>query len=241
MGLIKDAKLIAIRDPAARGAFSVMLLYPGFHVLVYHKVAHFLFRHKLYCISRFISQCGRFFTGIEIHPGAKIGKGLFIDHGMGIVIGETAEIGDNCTLYHGCTLGGTGKDKGKRHPTLGNNVLVGAGAKILGPFKVGDNAMIGANSVVLNEVPEGATVVGVPGHVTRLKNGEKILHSVELDQTSTPDPVSIEMCKILHRLKRIEKELNIEEQFKSEELSVNQTTANIIRKLCEENKINNGD
>ncbi len=243
MGLIKDAKSIAKKDPAARGTLSVMLLYPGFHILVNHRIAHFFFRHKFYCIARYISQCGRFFTGIEIHPGAQIGKGLFIDHGMGVVIGETAEIGNNCTLYHGCTLGGTGKDKGKRHPTLGDNVLVGAGAKILGPFKVGDNAMIGANAVVLNEVPAGATVVGVPGHVTKLRTGETIIHSVELDQTSTPDPVSIEICKILHRLSRIEKNLDLEEKFKSDDLTLNSTTAQIIRKICEEegiteNKIN---
>ncbi len=241
MGLIKDAKSISKRDPAARGALSVMLLYPGFHILVYHRVANFLFRHKLFCVARYISQVGRFFTGIEIHPGAIIGSGLFIDHGMGVVIGETAEIGDNCTIYHGCTLGGTGKDKGKRHPTIGNNVLIGAGAKILGPFKVGDNAMIGANAVVLNEVPAGATVVGVPGHVTRIKIGEKVLHSVELDQTSTPDPVSIEICKMLHRISRIEKQLNLEQKFKSDSLSVNSTTEKIIRKICREEGIDETD
>ena len=156
-----------------------------------------------------ISQMGRFCTGIEIHPGAKIGNGLFIDHGMGVVIGETAEIGDNCTLYHGCTLGGTGKDKGKRHPTLGNNVLVGAGAKILGPFRVGDNARIGANAVVLNEIPDGATVVGVPGHVIKNNASDHGIHSIDLDQTNTPDPISIELCKVLHRLAIIEKQLNM--------------------------------
>lgn len=238
MGLIKDARNISERDPAARGVLSVMLLYPGFHILVYHRMANFFYRHHLFCLARYISQCGRFFTGIEIHPGAKIGKGLFIDHGMGVVIGETAEIGDNCTLYHCCTLGGTGKDKGKRHPTLGNNVLVGAGAKILGPFKVGDNAMIGANAVVLNEVPAGATVVGVPGHVTRLKTAENVIHSVELDQTSTPDPVSIEICKMLHRISRIEKQLNLDEKYKSDDLSVNSATAKIIKKMCDEEEIN---
>ncbi|MHB8963808.1 MAG: serine O-acetyltransferase EpsC [Saccharofermentanales bacterium] len=237
MGLIKDAKAIAKRDPAARGVLGVIILYPGFHILVYHKVAHFFFKIKWYFIARLISQSGRFWTGIEIHPGAVIGSGLFIDHGMGIVIGETAEIGDNCTLYHGCTLGGTGKDKGKRHPSLGNNVLVGAGAKILGPFKVGDNAMIGANAVVLNEVPAGATVVGVPGHVTRIKTGEGVVHSVELDQTGTPDPVSIEMCKILHRISKIEKQLNIEENYQPDGMFSNTGASDKIKKICKDDNL----
>jgi serine O-acetyltransferase len=209
MGLIQDAKSIAKRDPAARGVLGVILLYPGFHALINFRISHFFYKIHFYFIARWISQLSRFFTGIEIHPGAKIGKGLFIDHGMSVVIGETAEIGDNCTLYHGCTLGGTGKDKGKRHPTLGNNVLVGAGAKILGPFKVGDNAMIGANAVVLNEVPDGATVVGVPGHVIMKKSTDRGIRSMDLDQTNIPDPVSIELCKVWHRLATIEKELNM--------------------------------
>lgn len=209
MGLIKDAKSIAKRDPAARGVLGVILLYPGFHALIYFRISHFFYKIHLFFIARWISQIGRFFTGIEIHPGAKIGHGLFIDHGMSVVIGETAEIGDNCTLYHGCTLGGTGKDKGKRHPTLGNNVLVGAGAKILGPFRVGDNAMIGANAVVLNEVPDGATVVGVPGHTTMKKTSDQGIRSIDLDQTNIPDPVAIELCKMLHRLSIVEKELHL--------------------------------
>lgn len=237
MGLIKDAKAIAKRDPAARGVLGVIFLYPGFHILVYHRIAHFFFRMKWHFIARLISQTGRFWTGIEIHPGAIIGSGLFIDHGMGIVIGETAEIGDNCTLYHGCTLGGTGKDKGKRHPSLGNNVLVGAGAKLLGPFKVGDNAMIGANAVVLNEVPPGATVVGVPGHVTRIKTGEGKVHSVELDQSDTPDPVSIEMCKILHRISKIEKQLNIEDRYQPDGIFGNTTASDKIKKICKDDSI----
>lgn len=209
MSLLNDAKSIAKRDPAARGVAGVIFLYPGFHILISHRLAHFFYKIRWFYIARMISQVGRFFTGIEIHPGAKIGNGLFIDHGMGVVIGETAEIGDNCTIYHGCTLGGTGKDKGKRHPTLGNNVLVGSGAKILGPFKVGDNAMIGANAVVLNEVPEGATVVGVPGHVIKKKTTDHGIRSMDLDQTNIPDPVSIELCKILHRISKLEKELNL--------------------------------
>ncbi|MHB1452496.1 MAG: serine O-acetyltransferase EpsC [Saccharofermentanales bacterium] len=237
MGLIKDAKAIAKRDPAARGVLGVIFLYPGFHILVYHRIAHIFFKMKWHFLARLISQMGRFWTGIEIHPGAVIGSGLFIDHGMGVVIGETAEIGDNCTLYHGCTLGGTGKDKGKRHPSLGNNVLVGAGAKLLGPFKVGDNAMIGANAVVLNEVPFGATVVGVPGHVTRIKTGEGKVHSVELDQTDTPDPVSIEMCKILHRISKIEKQLNIEGDYQPDGIFGNTTASDKIRKICKDDII----
>lgn len=209
MGLLKDAKSIARRDPAARGVLGVILLYPGFHALIYYRVSHFFYKIHFFFIARWVSQIGRFFTGIEIHPGAKIGHGLFIDHGMSVVIGETAEIGDDCTLYHGCTLGGTGKDKGKRHPTLGNNVLVGAGAKILGPFRIGDNARIGANAVVLNEVPDGATVVGVPGHVIMKQTTDHGIRSIDLDQTDTPDPVSIELCKVLHRLSKIEKELHL--------------------------------
>ena len=149
------------RDPAARGALEVLLLYPGLHAVLLHRIAHKFYKKHLFFIARAISHIGRFFTGIEIHPGAKVGKKLFIDHGSGVVIGETAEIGDNVTIYQGATLGGTGKDKGKRHPTIGNNVLISTGAKILGPFKVGDNAKVGANAVVLGEVPQNTTVVGV--------------------------------------------------------------------------------
>ncbi|MGN0143428.1 MAG: serine O-acetyltransferase EpsC [Clostridium sp.] len=148
-------------DPAAKGKIEVLLLYPCIHALIAYRLAHFFYEHKRFFIARLISQLSRFFTGIEIHPGAKIGKGLFIDHGMGVVIGETAEIGDNVTIYHGVTLGGTGKHKGKRHPTIGDNVLIGTGAKVLGPITVGNNAKIGANSVVLHNVPEGATAVGI--------------------------------------------------------------------------------
>ena len=149
-------------DPAARSKIEVFLLYPCIHALIAYRIAHFFYKHKCFFIARLISQISRFFTGIEIHPGATIGRGLVIDHGMGVVIGETTEIGDDVMLYHGVTLGGTGKDKGKRHPTVGNGVLIGAGAKVLGPIKIGDNAKIGANAVVLKEVPEGATAVGVP-------------------------------------------------------------------------------
>ena len=159
--LYYDAKNIQQKDPAARNIFEVILLYPGFHALFFHRIAHFFYNIKLFFIARLISQLTRFFTGIEIHPGAKIGRGLFIDHGMGVVIGETTEIGDDVMLYHGVTLGGTGKDKGKRHPTVGNGVLIGAGAKVLGPIKIGDNAKIGSNSVVLKDVPPNATAVGI--------------------------------------------------------------------------------
>lgn len=163
--LYLDAKNISEKDPASKNVIYVMLLYPGFHALVLYRIAHFFSNMKLKFIARLISQLARFLTGIEIHPGAKIGKRLFIDHGMGIVIGETTTIGDNCTIYHGVTLGGTGKDKYKRHPDLGNNVIVGCGAKVLGPIKIGDNAKIGANAVVLKEVPDNSTVVGIPGKV----------------------------------------------------------------------------
>ena len=153
---------IVENDPAARSKLEVLLLYPCIHVEIAHKLSHFLYKHKWFFLARLISQIARFFTGIEIHPGATIGKGLCIDHGMGVVIGETAEIGDDVLIYHGVTLGGTGKDKGKRHPTIGNGVVIGAGAKVLGPIKVGNNAKIGANAVVVKDVPEGATAVGIP-------------------------------------------------------------------------------
>ena len=163
--LYYDAKNISEKDPASRNVLYVLLLYPGFHALLFYRIAHFLSNLKLKFIARLISQTARFLTGIEIHPGAKIGKRLFIDHGMGIVIGETTTIGDNCTIYHGVTLGGTGKDKYKRHPDLGNNVIVGCGAKVLGPIKIGNNVKIGANSVVLKPVPDNTTVVGIPGEI----------------------------------------------------------------------------
>ena len=156
-----DIENVMKNDPAVRTKLEVLLLYQSIHVLIFYRIAHGLYKIKLFFLARLISQLGRFFTGIEIHPGAKIGKGIFIDHGMGVVIGETAEIGDNVTIYHGVTLGGTGKDKGKRHPTIGNDVIIGCGAKILGPISIGDGAKIGANSVVLKNVPKGKTAVGI--------------------------------------------------------------------------------
>lgn len=164
-----DLQRVLEQDPAAKSKIEVLLLYPCIHALIAYRISHFFYIHKRFFIARLISQISRFFTGIEIHPGATIGKGLFIDHGMGVVIGETAEVGDNVTLYHGVTLGGTGKDKGKRHPTVGNNVLIGTGAKVLGPINIGDDAKIGANAVVLHDVPNGATAVGL-----RAKNIVKI-------------------------------------------------------------------
>lgn len=157
--LYEDARNIQKKDPASRNILEVMVLYPGFHILVFHRVSHFLYKHKLFFLARLNSQIGRFFTGIEIHPGAKIGRRLFIDHGMGIVIGETASIGNDCTMYHNSTLGGTGKDKYKRHPDIGNNVMIGCGAKILGPIKIGNNVKIGANTTVLKNIPNNVTVV----------------------------------------------------------------------------------
>ena len=161
-GLYEDAKNIVNRDPACRNIFEAVLLYPGFHAIAFHRISHVLYRKKLFFFARLISQISRHITGIEIHPGAQIGRKLFIDHGMGIVIGETTTIGDECTIYHNSTLGGTGKDKNKRHPDLGNNVMVGSGAKVLGPIKIGNNVKIGANSVVLKDIPDCTTVVGIP-------------------------------------------------------------------------------
>ena len=205
MGLLEDARNIQRKDPAARTVLEVILLYPGFHILVYHRIAHWLFEHKHFFLARWVSQRGRHKTGIEIHPGAKIGKCLFIDHGMGIVIGETAEIGDNCTIYHGVTLGGTGKDTGKRHPTLGNNVLIGAGAKVLGPVYIGDNVRVGAGSVVLKNLPANATAVGVPAEVVRVGN-IKCCPADDLDQQDLPDIVNQRISQLEARLSRLEAE-----------------------------------
>jgi len=196
-------KAIRDRDPAAKSDLEVLLLYSGMHALLAYRAAHYLHTKKLYLPARAISQLARFTTGIEIHPGAKIGKGLVIDHGMGVVIGETAEIGDNCTLYQGVTLGGTGKDVGKRHPTLGDNVLVGAGAKVLGPFKIGDNSKIAANAVVLNEIPENCTAVGIPAKLVR-REGVRV---EDLDQVHIPDPVAQELKRLEYKLAELEAEL----------------------------------
>lgn len=199
-----DIKAVKERDPAARNSFEVFMLYSGVHAVINYRIAHWFYNHKMKFIARLISQVSRFFTGVEIHPAAVIGKGLFIDHGMGVVIGETAIIGDNCTIYQGVTLGGTGKDKGKRHPTLGDNVMIGSGAKVLGPFKVGDNSKIAANAVVLKEIPPNSTAVGVPAKIVKRDNVDIC---VELDHIHDPDPLSVELCKMAQKLEILEKEL----------------------------------
>lgn len=202
-----DIRAIKERDPAARSSFEVLMLYSGFHAVLYHRVAHWFFKHKMKFIARWISQAARAVTGVEIHPGATIGKGLMIDHGMGVVIGETAVVGDNCTIYQGVTLGGTGKDTGKRHPTIGNNVMIGSGAKVLGPFTVGDNAKIAAGAVVLDAVPEGATAVGVPARMIYTGKPKTDAPKNDLDQIHIPDPVSQELCKMYMRIEALEKQL----------------------------------
>ena len=214
-GLIETLSAYQARDPAARSKLEIFLLYPGVHALLFHRVSHWLYRHRLLFLARFLSQLARHLTGIEIHPGAKIGRRFVIDHGMGIVIGETAEIGDDCLLYHGVTLGGTGKDQGKRHPTLGNNVMVSAGAKVLGPFKVGDNSRIASNAVVLSEIPSDATAVGVPARVVRIA-GEKVDYAGQVDQIHVTDPVQKELQALNSRLEWLEQLLD--EQARSQNL-----------------------
>ena len=204
--LKEDLDAVMDRDPAARSRWEVFFLYSGFKAVRSHRKANWCYRHNLKFLARWISQRSRKKTGIEIHPAAQIGKGLFIDHGMGVVIGETTQIGDNCTLYQGVTLGGTGKDHGKRHPTLGNNVLVGAGAKVLGPFTVGDNARVAAGAVVLDAVPPGATAVGVPARVVRI-NGKKPAPCQDMDQIHVADPVSMELCRLRGELERLQKQV----------------------------------
>ena len=202
--VMEDVKTTRERDPAAKSDIEVLLLYSGVHALIAYRAAHKLYEKEHYFAARAISQGARYITGIEIHPGAKIGKGLMIDHGMGVVIGETAEIGDNCTIYQGVTLGGTGKDVGKRHPTLGNNVMVGAGAKVLGPFRIGDNTKIAANAVVLEEIPDNCTAVGIPAKVVR-REGKKIEN--DLDQIHIPDPVANEIKRLEAQLAKLEAEV----------------------------------
>lgn len=201
------------RDPAARSKLEVFLLYPGVHATMYHQAAHFCYCHKMKFLARTISQWSRFWTGIEIHPGAKIGRRLVIDHGMGIVIGETAEVGDDCLIYHGVTLGGTGKDHGKRHPTIGNNVLISCGAKVLGPFRVGDNARIASNAVVLSEVPEDATAVGIPAQIVRIA-GRVTHYADDVDQTSVENPTLERLEALSQRVEFLEKLLD--DQFLKE-------------------------
>lgn len=228
MGMIgsikEEIKIIRERDPAIHSSMEVFL-YPSFKVMMHYRLAHKLYLKKHYFLARWVSQRGVRKTGIEIHPGAVIGKGFFIDHGNGVIIGETAVIGDNVTLYQGVTLGGTGKEHGKRHPTVGNNVMISAGAKVLGSFKIGDNSKIGAGSVVLNEVPPGSTVVGVPGRVVKRK--KQCLPQEEMDHTNLPDPVKEDIANLqkanseltnrLLELERVVKQMKRKEQKQKDE------------------------
>ena len=198
--LRETLETVKARDPAARNAAEILLLYSGVHAVMAHRVSHKLYQNGHYFSARALSQLARHLTGIEIHPGATIGKGFFIDHGTGVVIGETAEIGDNCTLYQGVTLGGTGKDVGKRHPTLGDNVMVGAGAKVLGPVKIGSNSKIAANAVVLREVPENSTAVGIPAKIVR-RDGVRVS---DMDQIHIPDPVAQELSRLDAQIKKLQ-------------------------------------
>jgi len=195
-----EIRTVKERDPAARNSAEILLLYSGLHAILWHRPAHWLYNHNHFFLARWISQYAKFRTGVEIHPGAKIGTGVFIDHGAGIVIGETAEVGDGCTIYQGVTLGGTGKDVGKRHPTLGKNVTVGSGAKILGPFTIGDNTKIAAGAVVLKELPANATAVGVPARVVKI-DGVKV--EQDLDQIHMPDPVGLELTALRAELEAL--------------------------------------
>lgn len=215
----KDIKVIFDRDPAARSFWEVVLCYPGLHALIYHRIAHYLYKKGFIILPRLISQFSRFLSGIEIHPGATIGEGLFIDHGTGVVIGETAEVGNNVTIYQGVTLGGTGKEKGKRHPTVGNNVMISTGAKILGNIKIGDNAKIGAGSVVNRDVPANTTVVGVPGKIV-IRDGINIADvnledKIDLHHEDLPDPVAEMILCLQRKIDRLERrivELEVEDQ-----------------------------
>jgi len=205
--LRKDIRAVIDRDPAARSALEVFLCYPGFHALLCHRLAHFFYCHQFVLLARMISHISRFLTGIEIHPGAVVGDSFFIDHGLGVVIGETTEIGSNVTLYQGVTLGGTGKEKGKRHPTIGDNVVIGAGAKILGPISIGSNSRIGAGSVVLKSAPANSTVVGIPGRIV-YHNGTKV-NTINLNHTDMPDPVAEALSQLQDQIDQLRcKELN---------------------------------
>ena len=199
----EDLQCVKDRDPAARGYLEIMLLYPGYKAVRSYRKAHWLYNHKMFFLARAVSQRCVKKTNIEIHPGAKIGRRIFIDHGTGVVIGETTTIGDDCTIYQGATLGGTGKDHGKRHPTIGNNVMIGAGAKVLGPMKIGDNSNVAAGAVVLSEIPPNSTAVGVPARIVK-QDGKRI---DRLDHIHVPDPVAQEICRLRARIEHLEKEL----------------------------------
>lgn len=222
----EDIQTIHSKDPAARNTFEVLVAYPGLWALWGHRVSHFLWHHHLKLIARWLSTITRFLTGIEIHPGAKIGRRFFIDHGMGVVIGETTEIGDDCTLYHGVTLGGTSLNEGKRHPTLGNNVIIGAGAKILGPITLGDNAKVGSNSVVTKAVPENTTAVGIPARIVKKDTvtseiADKLFtaYGVEND---TPDPAATAINLLLDHIQSLDSTLkNICKELESQNIKIN--------------------
>jgi len=210
----KDFRAALAMDPAATSKLEVALTYSGFHALLFYRLAHWLRNHRMPFVPRALSQFSRFLTGIEIHPGAMIGSGLFIDHGMGVVIGETTEIGDNVTLFQGVTLGGTGKQRGKRHPTLGSHVVVGAGAKVLGPITIGDYVKIGANSVVLQDVPDHSTVVGIPGRIVRIKD-ERVADEALMDHIHIPDPIADRLIELQLQIDALKKELADVERTKS--------------------------
>ena len=205
--LSDDLNAVQQRDPAARSKFEIMLVYPGLHALWAHRAAHWLWKHNAKLLGRVVSQTARWLTGIEIHPGARIGKGFFIDHGMGVVIGETAEVGNNVTLYHGVTLGGTSLEKGKRHPTLQDNVVVGAGAKILGAIEIGENSRIGANAVVVKPVPANSVVVGVPGQVVARSIPRMDEHQPDLNHSQLPDTIGASLVAVMTRLEQVERQL----------------------------------
>lgn len=204
-GLRQDISAVKSRDPAARSTIEVLLLYSGLHAIMLHRPAYWLYQHKLFFLARLISQIARFLTGVEIHPGAKIGRGVLIDHGSGVVIGETAEVGDGCTIYQGVTLGGTGKETGKRHPTLGKNVLVGSGARVLGPLTVGDNCKIASGAVLLKSLEPNSTAVGVPAKAVRI-DGVPV-HPENLDQVNISDPVMQELNRLTERIEQLENQL----------------------------------
>ncbi|HAF60207.1 MAG: serine O-acetyltransferase [Anaerovoracaceae bacterium] len=222
MGLFRDIRediqAVLARDPAARTSLEVLLCYPGVWALIFHRPAHWLYKHNMKLIARIISQLARFLTGIEIHPGATIGRRCFIDHGMAVVIGETTEIGDDVTIYQGVTLGGTGKETGKRHPTIGNNVMISSGAKVLGPFKVGNNSKIGAGSVVLKEIPDNCTVVGIPGKI--VKRGDQ--RTQDLNQIDLPDPIAVELECLRRRIIALETQIeSLEQKLRGEQSDEN--------------------
>ncbi|WP_431731881.1 serine O-acetyltransferase [Bacillus timonensis] len=206
----EDIEVVFEQDPAARSHFEVILTYSGLHAIWAHRVAHFLFKRKMFFLARTVSQISRFFTGIEIHPGAKIGRRFFIDHGMGVVIGETCEIGDNVTVFQGVTLGGTGKEKGKRHPTVKDNALIASGAKVLGSITIGENSKVGAGSVVLQDVPPNSTVVGIPGRVV-IQDGVKIRNTKDLNHRDLPDPVSDKIRELENEIKSLKEEIQKKE------------------------------